>query len=196
MRQRINFLIILFTISLSLISCTKDFLNVPIQGQESPSLDPTIALDLVTGAYNSLITPDATEASGFGGYDIHGIMFITVTNIISDDADKGSFASDQPDCEAIDNFTVTSSNSYLDPLWKGYYAGISRTNQAIAALAIAALPDTVIKVRTAEMRFIRAYYYFNLVRMFGGVPIVLNVPSGPRDNDSSFFTRASDSDCL
>ena len=31
----------------------------------------------------------------------------------------------------IDNFTITSDNTYVAGLWRGYYAGISRTNTAI-----------------------------------------------------------------
>jgi hypothetical protein len=151
-----------------------------------------VALNEVIGAYNALITPDPTQ-SEFGSYDIHGIYFITVTNIISDDADKGSYPGDQPQAAAIDNFTVTSDNTYVAALWRGYYAGISRTNVAIQALSQAALPAAQVTVQTAEMRFIRAYLYFNLVRMFGGVPLVLIVPTGPQNQDSVFYTRATDS---
>jgi hypothetical protein len=188
-----NRLLLLFCFSLVVTGCSKKFLNVPIQGQGTPSTDPQVALSLVTGAYNALITPDPTQ-SEFGDYDIHGIYFITVTNIISDDADKGSYTGDQPAAADIDNFTVTSDNTYIEALWRGYYAGISRTNQAIVGLSQAALSPSVVTTQTAEMRFLRAYFYFNLVRMFGGVPLVLTVPTGPTNQDSSFYVRASAAD--
>jgi hypothetical protein len=188
-----NRLLVLFCFSWIMVGCSKKFLTVPIQGQGTPSTDPQVALDEVTGAYNALITPDPTQ-SEFGAYDIHGIYFITVTNIMSDDADKGSYPADQPAAADIDNFTLTSDNVYVEGLWRGYYAGISRTNQAIVGLSQAALSPSVITENTAEMRFLRAYFYFNLVRMFGGVPLVLTVPSGPEHQDSSFYTRASVSD--
>ena len=188
-----NRLLIIFWFSFVMAGCSKKFLDVPIQGQGTPSTDPQVALDEVTGAYNALITPDPTQ-SEFGQYDIHGIYFITVTNIMSDDADKGSYAGDQPAAAAFDNFTVTSDNVYIAGLWRGYYAGISRTNVAIAGLAQAALNPATVKVRTAEMHFLRAYLYFNMVRMFGGVPLVLTVPTGPSGQDSSFYYRATASD--
>ncbi len=188
-----NILVILFCFLAVITGCKKSFLQVPIQGQGSPSSDPQVALDEVTGAYNALITPDPTQ-SEFGQYDIHGIYFITVTNIMSDDADKGSYSGDQPLAAAIDNFQITSDNTYIEGLWRGYYAGISRTNIAIDGLSQAALSPSVITTRTAEMRFLRAYLYFNLVRMFGGVPLVLTVPTGPRNQDSSFYYRASAAD--
>ncbi len=170
--------------------CKKSFLDVPIQGQGVASLDPQVAINDVTGAYNALITPDPTQ-SGFGQYDIHGVYFITVTNIISDDADKGSFAGDQPLAADIDNFQTTSDNTYVAGLWRGYYAGISRTNTAINDLSLASkvLNPAIVTTRTAEMRFLRAYLYFNLVRMFGAVPLVLTVPTGPQNQDSSFYYR-------
>jgi hypothetical protein len=176
-----------------LISCNKDFLNVAPQGQGIASVDPQVALDEVVAAYNALITPDPTQP-GFGQYDIHGIYFITVTNIMSDDGDKGSYAADQPLAAAIDNFQVTSDNTYIEGLWKGYYQGISRTNLAIQSLSQSALSPAVVAEQTAEMRFLRAYLYFNMVRMFGGVPLVLTVATGPTNQDSSFYYRSSAAD--
>src|SRR5580693_5074112 len=115
--------LLLFCFSSVMAGCSKNFLNVPVQGEGTPSSDPQVALQEVTGAYNALITPDPTQ-SEFGAYDIHGIYFITVTNIMSDDADKGSYPADQPAAADIDNFTLTSDNTYVAALWKGYYAGV------------------------------------------------------------------------
>src|ERR1700722_4996562 len=189
-----NKLLLLFCFTSVIAGCKKSFLDVPLQGQGSSTNDPQVIAAEVAGAYNALITPDPTQ-SGFGQYDIHGIYFITVTNIISDDADKGSYPSDQPQAADIDNFTATSDNTYVAGLWRGYYAGISRTNVAIRDLAqsSAVLSPSLITTRTAEMRFLRAYFYFNLVRMFGGVPLVLTVPTSPTNQDSSFYVRATDS---
>jgi hypothetical protein len=190
-----NKLLVLFCITAVLAGCKKSFLDVPLQGQGSSTNDPQVIAAEVTGAYNALITPDPTQ-SGFGQYDIHGVYFITVTNIISDDADKGSYPLDQPLAAEIDNFQTTSDNTYVAGLWRGYYAGISRTNTAISDLPKIASMMTPEQLNTqiAEMRFLRSYFYFNLVRMFGGVPLVLTVPTGPRAQDSSFYYRASLSD--
>ncbi|HVB02187.1 MAG TPA: RagB/SusD family nutrient uptake outer membrane protein [Chitinophagaceae bacterium] len=192
MKKQIIRIFALLNVTLA-CSCSKSFLNVPIQGQSSPANDPQLATNLVTGVYSSLIYIDP---GGGWNTDTHGISFIAATNIMSDDADKGSFAGDQPEIGDLDNFTETPSNTFVAALWNGYYAGISRANNALAALAISPL-DTATKTElSAEVRFIRGYYYFNLVRFFGGVPLVLGVPTGPRqaDTDPSLVTRASDSD--
>src|SRR5580698_5991107 len=177
-----------------IFGCKKSFLEVPPQG-EAINFDTATVQNLVTGAYSALISPDP-GLSGFPQYDIHGVYFITVTNIMSDDADKGSYPQDQQLAADIDNFQINSDNTYVEGLWKGYYAGISRTNVAILGLAEAqaGLPAATVTIQTAEMRFLRAYFYFNLVRMFGGVPIVLKVPTGPLNQDSSFYSRSSASD--
>ena len=173
-------------------SCSKSFLSVPTT-TPTPTNDANATQDYVTSAYSSLIYIDP---GGGWNYDTHGVSFIAATNIMSDDADKGSFASDQPGIADLDNFTENSGNAFAAALWSGYYAGIARTNNALNALAVAALDSTTAKTLRGEVLFIRGYYYFNLVRFFGGVPIVTYVPNGPRAavSDTTLVTRASVAD--
>ncbi|MDJ1483870.1 RagB/SusD family nutrient uptake outer membrane protein [Cytophagaceae bacterium YF14B1] len=186
----------LIVISISLIlfgiftSCSKEFLDVPVQGQGTTKTDPALAQNLVTGVYNSLL---AGEAFGGDGGDTHGISFIAATNIMSDDADKGSTPSDQSALNDIDNFTISPTNTFVAALWNGYYTGISKANQALVALSTASLTDVTKNKLIGEVRFIRGYYYFNLVRLFGKVPKVLRVPKDAQDanTDPEFQTRAS-----
>ncbi len=173
-------------------SCSKNFLNVPTTSP-TPSNDPSLTTDEVTAVYSSLLFIDI---GGGWNYDTHGVSFIAATNIMSDDADKGSTAGDQPGIADMDNFTLTSSNAFAAALWNGYYAAIARTNNALNALATTSLDSATTKRLRGEVLFIRGYYYFNLVRFFGGVPIVTYVPNGPRAavSDTTLVTRASASD--
>ncbi|MEZ0608144.1 RagB/SusD family nutrient uptake outer membrane protein [Fibrella sp. WM1] len=174
---------------LGVTACQKSFLDVPVQGQATTATDPNLAVNLVTGVYNSLYNG---EAFGGAGGDVHGISFIAATNIISDDAEKGSTPGDQPLLNDIDNFNTTPTNNFVAALWNGYFSGISRANQALAALSNAALSPTTKNQLIGEVRFIRAYYYFNLVRFFGKVPKVVRVPLDAQDanTDLAFQTRA------
>jgi len=171
------------------VACQKNFLNVQTT-TPTPSNDPTVAMDLVSGVYSSLIYVDPR---GGWNYDTHGISFVAATDIMSDDADKGSYLADQPGVLDLDNFTETAGNSFVAALWNGYYVGIGRVNNALAALAVAKLDTATANRLIAEVRFIRGYYYFNLVRFFGGVPIVITVPNGPKaaNSNASYVTRAS-----
>ena len=179
-----------FTATLLIASCQKSFLDVPVQGQATTATDPNLAVNLVTGVYNSLFNG---EAFGGAGGDIHGISFIAATNIISDDAEKGSTPGDQPSLGDLDNFNTTPTNNFVAALWNGYYSGISRANQALVALSTASLVPATKNQLIGEVRFIRAYYYFNLVRFFGKVPKVVRVPKDAQDAnaDPAFQTRAS-----
>jgi starch-binding outer membrane protein, SusD/RagB family len=176
-------------IVLSILSCSDDFLDIKVQGGVTTQTDPNLARKLVTGVYNSLLQGDA-----FGNGDVHGWGFISVTSIISDDADKGSTAGDQAvPIGDIDNFTVTPTNRFCESLWSGHYNSIGAANQALKALSAASIDETERKVLMGEVRFIRGYIYFNLVRMFGGVPLVLRVPVDATDanTDPAFQTRAA-----
>jgi starch-binding outer membrane protein, SusD/RagB family len=182
-----------FTFAIGLITllttCSDDFLNVPIQGGVTTATDPALAQKLVTGVYHSLLQGDS-----WGNGDVHGFAFITASSIMSDDADKGSSPSDQMvPVGDMDNFTLTSTNKFCETLWSGHYNSIGAANQALKALDVAAIDDDLKDQLIGEVRFLRGYLYFNLVRMYGGVPLVLRVPDDATDanTDPAFQTRAS-----
>ena len=117
MKKQLISILFVFLSSMYFISCSKDFLNVPVQGQITPDSDPALAEKLVNGVYNSLLNGEA-----FGGQgDIHGISFITLTEIISDNADKGSTPSDQPGIGDIDNLNLSPTNNFIAAVWTGYF---------------------------------------------------------------------------
>ncbi len=182
-----------FTFAISLImlltTCSDDFLNVPIQGGVTTATDPALAQKLVTGVYHSLLQGDS-----WGNGDVHGFAFITASSIMSDDADKGSSPSDQlVPVGDMDNFTLTPTNKFCETLWSGHYNSIGAANQALKALEVAAINENFKNQLIGEVRFLRGYLYFNLVRMYGGVPLVLRVPDDANDanTDPAFQTRAS-----
>ncbi|GHN02737.1 membrane protein [Cytophagales bacterium WSM2-2] len=164
-------------------SCSSSFLDVPLQGGITTANDPTLAQKLVTGVYSSLLQGDS-----WGNGDVHGFAFLSVTSIISDDADKGSTPSDQAvPVGDIDNLTLTSTNKFCETLWGGHYISIGSANRAIDQLANASIDAAVKTQLTAEVRFLRGYLYFNMVRMFGGVPLVLRVPADAADANTDYF---------
>ena len=187
--KRIINRIAIFLLTLTLAACSDDFLNVKVQGGVTVDTDPALAQKLVTGVYNSL-----TQGDCFGNGDVHGWGLISVTCTISDDADKGSTASDQAvPIGDLDNFTTTSTNKFCETMWSGHYNGIGAANQALTALVkSSSISPAQLKQYQAEVRFIRGYLYFNMVRMFGDVPLVLRVPKDLEDagSDLSFITRA------
>ena len=109
-------------------------------------------------------------------YSVHVDGFVNATSIRSDDANKGSTPADGgSDVAQMENFPVTPSNGRCNALWTGYYGLINKCNSAI--INIDTLKNIVasdeIKVQSkAEMRFLRGYAYFMMVRLFANVPII------------------------
>ncbi len=185
----LHYFIFSLLITAGILSCSDSFLDVPVQGGVTTASDPALAQKLVTGVYNSLLQGDS-----WGNGDVHGFAFISVTSIISDDADKGSTLSDQAvPVGDIDNFTLTPTNKFCESLWSGHYNSIGAANQALKALTTAAIDEESKNQLRGEVRFLRGYLYFNLVRMYGGVPLVLRVPKDATDanSDPAFQTRAN-----
>ncbi|UAY51562.1 RagB/SusD family nutrient uptake outer membrane protein [Ferruginibacter albus] len=176
----------IFLIAIS--SCTKEFLDVPVQGSETPISDPSLAQKLVVGTYNSLLQGDSWNTG-----DVDGFALIAATDIMSDDADKGSYADDQATTAGeFDNFTLSSTNEFAATLWRGHYNSIGAANYALKNLYIANIDTATKNELIGEVRFLRGYLYFNMVRMFGGVPLVLKIPQDLNEalTDSVLKVRA------
>jgi hypothetical protein len=74
----------------------------------------------------------------------------------------------------IDQFIMTPSNKEIQPYWKEIYVGIQRCNTVLNNIDEAKFTDKDKKDQlTGEAKFLRAFYYFDLVRLFGKVPLVL-----------------------
>ena len=170
------------------ISSCKKYMNSAIVDQRGASNDPTVVGELITGAYNDLLDGDTWGT----GNDVHGFSLVGATNIMSDDADKGSTPSDQPGMEEFDQLNVSVGNVFVAALWKGYYFAIGDANYAIATVNSSALDTGTKNEYIAEMRFLRGYYYFNLIRMFGGVPEILRKATSPDDANSDIFNTRVD----
>lgn len=122
--------------------------------------------------------------------------WIGVSSITSDDADKGSDPGDTgADKNVLDDLSHTSEGLSFGEVWAGNYNGVTACNQAIDKVPIFNI-DPALKARLiGEAKFLRAFYYFNLIRCFGDVPLVDKVinADNPSDIDKA-FTRAPVSD--
>ncbi|MDD4609967.1 MAG: RagB/SusD family nutrient uptake outer membrane protein, partial [Bacteroidaceae bacterium] len=74
------------------------------------------------------------------------------------------------------NFTATSANAAAIDIWRGPNPGILRCNLALQTIQSVDMPDEIRNRCLGEAYFLRAHYYFILVRVFGDVPLVLTPP--------------------
>lgn len=98
-------------------------------------------------------------------------------DILSDDALKGGQnISDMADVYDLENFKAISNNGMVLDFYRAQYQGIARANLALEQIPAMDTDETLtdgLKNRLiGEASFLRAYYYFRLVRLYGGVPIV------------------------
>ncbi len=153
-------------LSLFSVACESDLDTNPQEAQSEFDFlnNPSNAVQLVNGVYNKNLD-----------YNTNSFSWIGITSITSDDADKGSTPGDTgADKDKLDALTFTSSGlSFLD-VWEARYQGIGRANKALFYLEQLTIDATLKNRLIGEVKFMRALWYFDLVRCFGGVPIVVS----------------------
>lgn len=134
----------------------------------------------IIGCYSTLSPQDWWEVD----------FFWLVGDVSSDDAFKGNTnEGDQRDFGNLADFNITSSNEWLEYKWRFSYQGIYRCNLAIERIPDAPILDQEIQVFLAEAKFLRAFFYFELVKNFGGVPL-LTEPISIQDANLSRSSEA------
>lgn len=160
----IFFTLILFS------SCKKDFLEqtspngISINENFQTQNDVLLALN---GTYQALRSSDCIGENA-------GLW----TDDRSDDINSTDNQSNNGEPFQFTSFSLVSSNTYLYRHWTGLYIPVSRANLVLSAIDKVKFSSDSLKTQyIAEMKFIRAYMYFNLVREFGDVPLVTEVLS-------------------
>ncbi|WP_245895601.1 RagB/SusD family nutrient uptake outer membrane protein [Flavobacterium album] len=154
----------LLSASAIMVSCDDD-LNVNPQdviNEQDFLNNPDNAVQLVNGVYNKMLD-----------YNMYSFSWIGITSITSDDADKGSTPSDTgTDKQKMDALTFDANDISFQDVYNGRYEGIYRANNALKYLEQLSIDPTLKNRLIGEVKFLRAFWYFDLVRCFGGVPLV------------------------
>ena len=167
MKNKINYKIaavgLSILLSVGLISC-EDYLEKAPLGEltsENFFKDELQATQAVNAIYSHL-----------RNFNVHVFSYIGITDIASDDADKGSVPGDAGFLQDINDFTFDANNTAVNGIWSGYFQGVFRANQVIANVPEIDM-DEALKTRLiGEARFLRAYFYFFLVRTYGDLPLI------------------------
>ena len=154
----------IFLMLFSIAGCKK-FITKEVVGQYPESefyKTPAHALLAINAAYQPLLftTSNNNKIWVFG-------------DVASDDAAKGGNPGDQADIEFIDQFTINSTNGILASSWSLLYDGITRCNLVLSKVPSIAMDKTLQARILGEAKFLRAFYYFELINIFGEVPIIL-----------------------
>jgi tetratricopeptide (TPR) repeat protein len=154
---------------LSLLSTScKDFLEEnPKDRQTTTNFYTTEenALSAVSAVYAHL---NSQSGDTFGGVYFGGFW---VTEGLSSD-EMINLQSGSPDQDQLATFTQDPNNATLYEIWKQHYKAISLANVAIAKIPGIQMDETVRTRYVNEAKFLRGLLYFNLVRMFGKIPLL------------------------
>ncbi len=161
-----RYYIYIFFLLILLNSCSEDFLDVKsrevVEASDSEEVyEPEVYVNGIYGMF--------TDWN-------YAFSFLGVTEIISDNADKGSSPTDTGgDKDQFDKLTFTSTAGSLRAMWGHWYKSIGRATAAIDYTESFGLRDEDYKNRLiGEAKFLRALNYFYLIRGWGAIPIQEN----------------------
>jgi len=165
-----------------IVSCNDDFLdlkpiNVP-NGETFYANDDEIELGVVN-MYDGIQGINSTRSN-----DNHGIQVeFYVTEMRSDNTETKS---SEGEAAQFEDFAIEATNGIVDDYYRSFYNIIFRANVILENLGNAS--DAKRGQFEGEAKFVRAYAYFNLVRLFGNIPLVDRVIS-PEDKEIQFTQK-------
>jgi starch-binding outer membrane protein, SusD/RagB family len=144
-------------------ACTK-FLTEDLKGTFSSDTyyqNDKQAIQAINGVYNAIAFTNSDNVIWVFG------------DVASDDAVKGGNPGDQAEITYIDEFSANTTNGMIINYWRFAYESIARANNVIAHVPAITMDEVTKNRIVGEAKFIRAYSYFNLVNVFGKVPLKL-----------------------
>ena len=113
---------------------------------------------------------------------IEGINWYGKSWMISEiPSDNTTTGGNDPDFSPIDNFTISTDNGPLTEYWTERYRLITLANQVLQFVPDIEMDQNLKDSYLAEAKFLRAFAYFDLVRIYGDVPIIKEVPNFSSD---------------
>jgi len=171
----------LYVAAFSMITACDGLLDVePPMTQVTDNFyrNQTDAFQALTSAYNVLAWSAPSTSTG----SPQNCAFEIVSEIMSDACyGGGANATDIPSTVRLQRFQTHVTDPAPEALWNKYFSGIYRCNQFLVKIDGIPFKDEDLKLRyKAEALFLRANYYFDLIRLYGNVPLILR-PLTPAD---------------
>lgn len=174
MKNHIKFALV--TLILGFMGCSDDFLDIEPTGSQLPKegflkTEEEVITALV-GAYD--IMQDNYSNTGW-----NSAYF--VKNLPGDDVLCGSSSADQPKLQGIDDFEIEADNPAITSIWTNMYKVINSCNTITEVVGDFEGASTGVLSAAGEAKAIRALTYFDLVVLFGKVPLFVENPTNSVD---------------
>ncbi|MFT4534847.1 MAG: hypothetical protein ACJA1A_001865 [Saprospiraceae bacterium] len=178
--------ILIISLLFAFQSCGDDYLSPTPESAISASAYYTTEAQLETGVINMYDGIQGINSTSSN--DNHSIQVEFYLTEMRSDNTRTKSSEGEP--EQFENYTVESTNGIVGDYYRSVYNTIYRANIVLENLGVASAAAAA--SFEGEAKFVRAYSYFQLVRLFGDIPLVTSV-IGPEDTDIQ-FTRVSTSE--
>jgi hypothetical protein len=150
----------------ALTSCN-DFLTEDIRGTEN--LDTYFQNEDEVNSYVGGCYFEITKGGDW--WQIYNTWLLS--DMTTDDLWDGNTTQDDGYQDISHFMPNAATNGIIQNFWGARYQGITTCNIALQRIPGANMDEGLRNIRMAEVRFLRAFFYFDLVRNFGGVPLVI-----------------------
>jgi starch-binding outer membrane protein, SusD/RagB family len=174
--------------SVFMLACDSDYLNVKptTLTDEAIWVDEGLTEAYIINLYTGIRMTEK-EASkderyiGFGR-GFHWAMYASVT-------DEAVYSNNDQTYLVQRGQLSPSNYGWMSTVWGRSYRSIREANLALANISKTPVTDERRAILNAEIRFVRAFRYFDLLKGFGGVPIIGDRVMTAKDDFSEFYER-------
>ncbi|SEB04129.1 RagB/SusD family nutrient uptake outer membrane protein [Pedobacter hartonius] len=169
MKNKFNIILAILFIVAS--SCKKELYQNPSTSKDISKFlsNQKETEEYIAAAYGNLQSPG-----------LYGLYFPAFAEIPSDNTFDEVPSNDNAVYGQLDKFSTISSNDIVETTWRDAYQAIQKTNVVLSRIDQIDYSDAALRQsRKGEMMFIRALLYFNLVRLYGDVPLVTAETTDP-----------------
>ena len=177
-------ILIILAVMIATVSCSDELDLVPITEKSAANFysnEQELEIAII-GVYAQL------QNNGLYGLDLIGVGEIPAEDTFEEIAanDGGRFGQ-------LDDFSTNAENDLVNDIWRESYEAVQRVNVVLNRIMEIEYEDTNYRAeRIGEMQFIRGLLYFNLVRLYGDVPLVTEETENPSDFFGQGRTPASE----
>ncbi len=148
-----------------LMACSKSFITLPPVSNQTTATFYKSKSDFQQ-AVNAIY-------DGLQSAQTYGKTYYYLMEVRSDNTDIQDRGANSGAASAIDLFTEVTTNPFISDAYAGSYVIVARANSVLDQLAAATIPDSSKNQFQGEALFLRSLSFFNLVRLYGAVPLVL-----------------------
>ena len=174
----------LFFVGAFITSCEDDFLEPVLSSAINGGSYYNNATELETAVVNMYDGLQGVNSTSAGDNHATQVEFY-LTEMRSDNTRTKA---QEGEAAQFESFAVEATNGIVADYYRSFYNVIFRANLVLANLEAAGTSAAQFE---AEAKFVRAYAYFNLVRLYGDIPLVTSL-TGPADTDLAYTRVASD----